>query len=118
MPSDDSDDDAWLDDLDDLDRDELVEQITVDAYGDEGYWSFRQAFEDHIDFPVIASVVGADVNVSEIDFDGDERLGLTAKVQHDGRTWTISLLDVQIDARHRRFVRLVDAYRHWLGIDQ
>jgi hypothetical protein len=49
MPSED-----WLADLDatDHDIDELIEQITVDAYGDEGYWSFRQAFEDHIRFPV------------------------------------------------------------------
>lgn len=43
--------------------DELVEQITVDAYGDEGYWSFRQAFEDHVEFPVLVSVVGTENTV-------------------------------------------------------
>lgn len=48
MPSD--------DDLEDLD--ELVERITVDAYGDEGYWSFLQAFEDEASFPFTASLVG------------------------------------------------------------
>ncbi len=120
MPSDDSDGDAWLHDLDELDRDELIEQITVDAYGDEGYWSFRQAFEDHIKFPMTASVVGAEVSVSEVDFDGDERRGLTAAVQRDHRTWTVSLLDIEIeiDASQHRFARLVDAYRRWLGADR
>ena len=81
MPSEDSADDlGWLDDLDEMDLDDLIEQITVDAYGDEGYWSFRQAFEDHLVFPAPASVVGADVTVTKIDFDGDERRGLTGTV--------------------------------------
>ncbi len=118
MPSDDSDDDAWLHDFDELDRDELIEQITVDAYGDEGYWSFLQAFEDHVQFPATASVVGTEVTVSAIDFDGDERRGLTAAVQRDGRTWTVSLLDIKIDASEHRFARLVDAYRRWLDVDR
>lgn len=64
----------WLEDLDDPERDvdELIAQITVDAYGDEGYWSFRQAFEDHIDFPVRAALVGVEVAVTEIGFDDGE----------------------------------------------
>lgn len=111
-----SDDQGWLD-LDEPDLDDLIEQITVDAYGVEGYWSFRQAFEDHIQFPVAASVVGAEVTVSEVDFDGDERRGLTATVQRDGRAWAVSLIDVESDAGHR-FTRLTNAYRRWLGIDQ
>lgn len=31
---------------DDIELDELIEQISVDAYGDEGYWSFLQALTD------------------------------------------------------------------------
>lgn len=112
-----SDDEGWLD-LDEPDRDELIEQITVDAYGDEGYWSFRQAFEDHVQFPVAASVVGAEVTVSEVDFNGDEHRGLTATVKRDDRTWTVSLLDVEIAEGHQRFTRLVDAYRRWLGVGE
>ncbi len=52
MPSDPAHD-GWLPDIDDpeLDLDDLIEQITVDAYGDEGSWSFRQAFEGHTQFP-------------------------------------------------------------------
>lgn len=66
---------GWLDDLDELDRHELIEQITVDAYGDEAYWSFHQVIGEHVQFPVRASIAGADVTVTEIDFDGDERRG-------------------------------------------
>lgn len=118
MPSEDeADDPGWLDDLDELGLDELIEQITVDAYGDEGYRSFRQAFEDHLTFPVPVSVVGTEVTVTEIDFDGDERRGLTAIVERDGRTWTVSLLDIDIPDDQVRFTRLTCAYRRWLGTD-
>jgi hypothetical protein len=111
--------DDWLEDLDDPDScvDELVAQITVDAYGDEGYWSFRQAFEDHIDFPVGAALVGVEVAVTEISFD-DERRGLTATVQREDHTSTVSLLDVDLVDHQDRLARLTHAYRHWLGLEQ
>jgi hypothetical protein len=115
MPSDD-----WLTDLDDpdLDLDDLIEQVTVDAYGNEGYWSFRQAFEDHIEFPVDATVIGTRATITEIDFDGDERRGLVAKVTRDVRVRNVSLLDVEVPAAHGRFARLTRAYRRWLGLDR
>jgi hypothetical protein len=107
-----SDDD--FDDLDEMDLDELIEHVTVDADGDEGYWSFRQAFEDHVQYPVPASIVGAEVVVTAIDFDGDERRGLVAVVECTGRTWTVSLLDLEIE--QARVSRLTRAYRRWLGM--
>ncbi len=115
MPSDD-----WLPDLEDPDLaiDDLIERITVDAYGDEGYTSFCQAFEDHINFPLPSTVVGTQVEVTEIGFDGDERRGLTATVAHDERRWTVSILDVDVPADEVRFARLTHAYRRWLGLDR
>jgi len=42
--------------------DELIEQITVDAYGaDEQLWAFRQAFEDGVCGPCDALVIGEPV---------------------------------------------------------
>ncbi len=64
-----------------------------------------------------ASVVGTDVTVTEIDFDGNERRGLTAIVERDARTWTVSLLDIENPGDQVRLSRLTDAYRHWLGTD-
>ena len=60
--------------------DKLVNEITVDAYGDdEKLWAFRQAFEDDITLPADGFVIGKPVSVVEIDYDGNERRGLTAK---------------------------------------
>ena len=39
--------------------DDLVEQITLDADGDgEQLWAFRQAFEDDLEVPCAAFVLG------------------------------------------------------------
>ena len=105
------------DDLDEMDLDELIERITIDAYGDEGYWSFLQAFEDHVQYPTAASIVGTEITVTAIDFDGDERRGLVATVERDDRSWTVSLLDIGVADSRTRLARLTDAYRRWLGVD-
>jgi hypothetical protein len=48
----------------------LIEQITVDAYGDvEQLWAFRQAFEDDLTVPCAATIAGAPVTVIKFDFD-------------------------------------------------
>ena len=105
------------DDLEDVENlGELVELITVDAYGDEGYWSFLQVFEDHVSFPFTASLVGAPIVVTAADFDGDERRGLIVTVEREGTKATISLLDLDLAESPAPTGRLVAAYRRWLGI--
>jgi hypothetical protein len=101
---------------DEVSIEELVDQITVDAYGDEGYWSFLQAFDDPTTFPLAVTIVGVPARVTKVDFDGDERRGLTATVARDDHTSTISLLGVELDDRETDAKRLLAAYRHWLGI--
>jgi hypothetical protein len=62
------------------DLDELITKITVDAYGeDEQLWAFRQAFEDDVRLPADGFVIGEPVSVTAIDYDGNERRGLTAR---------------------------------------
>ena len=102
---------------DDRDLDDLIEQITVDAYGDEGYWSFLQALTDDAERPFHGTIADADVRVEAFDFDGNERRGITARVTRDGTTHIVSLLDVHVpdDAAPTAF-RIVAAYRRWLGI--
>lgn len=95
---------------------ELIEQITVDAYGDEGYWSFLQAIEDDVRVPFTASLLGTPVVVTRIDFDGDDRRGLVATVERDGTAATISILDVDFTARGQPGAHIVAAYRRWLRI--
>ena len=95
----------------------LIEQITVDAYGDaEQLWAFRQAFEDDLTVPCAATVAGASLTVIKFDFDGNERRGLTAKCRlHDGSEQTISAADVQLSADDPA-ERYVAAYRKWMGL--
>src|SRR4030042_6641465 len=64
--------------------DRLIDEIIVDAYGDdEQLWAFRQAFEDNVVLPAEAFVVGEPVTVMTIDYDGNERRGLTARCRRE-----------------------------------
>jgi hypothetical protein len=66
--------------LDAASVDELVEEITIDANGeDEQLWAFRQAFEDNVSVPCEATVIGEPVKVMKFDYDGNNRRGLTAR---------------------------------------
>jgi len=48
--------------------DELIERITVDAYGDdEKLWAFRQAYEDDVALPADGFIIVEPVSVVEID---------------------------------------------------
>jgi len=63
---------------------DLIEHIVVDAYGDdEQLWAFRQVMEDEIRLPADAFVMGESVTVLEIDYDGNERRGLTARCRRE-----------------------------------
>ena len=51
--------------------DKLLDGILVDAYGeDEQLWAFRQAFEDEVELPADATVIGENVRITKIDYDG------------------------------------------------
>lgn len=103
---------------DDLARlDELIEEITVDAYGDvEQLWAFRQAFEDKVELPADAYVIGEPVSVVEIDYDGNERRGLTARCRReDGSEHEVAASDV-VFPEGSIGCHYMAAYREWLGL--
>lgn len=97
--------------------DELIEEILVDAYGEyEQLSSFCQAFEDEVRFPLRGRVVGVDVEVTKVDFDGDDRRGLVATCLRGGERHRVSLLDVAPSGPLALGTRrLLDAYRRWSG---
>ncbi|MGD8520720.1 MAG: cytoplasmic protein [Desulfobacterales bacterium] len=97
--------------------DELIEEITVDAYGDdEKLWAFRQAFENNVTLPADGFVIGEPVSVVEIDYDGNERRGLTAKCRRkDGSEHVVAAFDVVLPIRSSGSLYLA-AYRRWLGL--
>ena len=101
----------------DDDIDALIDEVTVDAYGaDEQLWSFRQAFEDLARLPFRATIVGTEVAVTDIDFEGDERRGLVALCERAGESYTVSLIDITPTGPLALETRqLIDAYRRWAG---
>ena len=98
--------------------DRLIDEIIVDAYGDdEQLWAFRQAFEDNVVLPAKAFVVGEPVTVMTIDYDGNERRGLTARCQREeGSEQVIAACDL-IFLEDSAAARYMAAYRKWLGIE-
>lgn len=99
------------------DIDALIAEVIIDAYDEtDQLWSFRQAFEDIARFPFRATVVGAEVTVTEVDFDGDERRGLVALCQRAGESYTVSLIDITpVGPLPLETSRLIAAYRRWAG---
>ena len=98
--------------------DALIAQVVIDAYGeDEQLWSFRQWFEDTAAFPFRATVVGAEVEVIEVDYDGDDRRGLVARCEREGQQHSVSLLDVApTDSISTDTAALLAAYRRWANL--
>lgn len=98
--------------------DELIEEITIDAYGDdEQLWAFRQAFEDALSLPADGFVIGEPVAVVEIDYDGNDRRGLTAKCRRaDSSEHLVGTADVVFPEKSSG-ARYVAAYRKWLGLE-
>ena len=97
---------------------DLVDEITVDAYGDdEQLWAFRQVIEDEVAMPADAFVVGEPVTVIEIDYDGNERRGLTARCRReDGSEHIVSASDL-VFPEGSKGADYMAAYRTWLGIE-
>jgi hypothetical protein len=97
---------------------ELIEEIVVDAYGDdEQLWAFRQVFEDEVAVPADGFVIGEPVAVVEIDYDGNTRCGLTARCRReDGSEHVVAASDV-VFPDGSSGARYVAAYRKWLGLE-
>ncbi len=97
--------------------DQLIEEITTDAYGEgEQLWAFRQAFEDEVDVPCDAELLGEPVQVLKFDFDGNERRGLTAVCRRPGQPkYSVAASELTIPGNSQAALYLA-AYRRWMGI--
>jgi hypothetical protein len=75
---------------------ELLDEILTDAYGDdEQLWALRHAFEDAVTLPADALVIGEPVEVLDIDYNGNSRLGLTARCRRqDGGEHVVAASEV------------------------
>ena len=98
--------------------DDLIEEIIVDAYGeDEQLSAFRQVIEDEVPLPADGFVIGEPVSVVEIDYDGNERRGLTARCRReDGSEHVVAASEVMFP-KGSIGERYIAAYRKWFGLD-
>ncbi len=76
--------------------DQLIKEIIIDAHGDdEQLWAFRQAFEDNVRLPVDGFVIDEPVSVIRVDYDGNERRGMTARFcREDGAEYVVAIPEV------------------------
>jgi Calcium binding len=96
--------------------DELLDDILVDAYGDaEQLTAFEEEFSERARFPFPAQIVGTSVDVVRVEFEGDERRGLTAVCRRHGKLQRVSLADLAPGPVSAETASLVAAYRRWLG---
>jgi hypothetical protein len=96
---------------------ELVDSIVVDAYGtDEQVTAFLTVFDDEVDLPCAAQILGVKIEVVAFDLEGDERRGLVARCRRiGGPTDVVSLADVRFESGTVA-AWLHAAFRTWLGL--
>jgi hypothetical protein len=97
--------------------DQLVEEITTDAYGDdECYGAFQTVLEDELGKECEARVMGEDVMVIGWDY-RNERQGVTAKFRKkDKKMYEAAAWEVEVAAGPPG-ERSMAAYRRWLGME-
>jgi hypothetical protein len=99
--------------LAELDR--LIDDLTVDCYGDEERLTgFLTGAEEALVVGEIATIAGVEISVMAVDSPSDLRRGLTAVCQRNGQRFELSLADIRF-AEASRLGRIADAYRRWLG---
>jgi len=101
----------------DDDLNAIIEDATVDAYDvDEGMSGFEVTFDDQVDLPVRALVIGHRVEVVSIHYSGNEHRGLVARVRSGrrGGEQEVSVLDVTFEKGPEDMI--LAAYRKWLAV--
>lgn len=95
--------------------DELIDDLTVDAYCDEEQLAgFLVGANEALRDGAPASIVGVEVDVVVVDAGPDARTGPTARVQRAGQTYEVAFADVTFDTDSQLGL-IVAAYRRWQG---
>lgn len=99
----------------DRELDLLIDEITIDCYGDdEALMGFENAFDEDARLPCPATVLGQPVELTSIGSRNGRR-ELIATCRRAGHRHHIALLDLTIDiGANPALMRLVAAYRRWL----
>lgn len=95
--------------------DALIEELTVDAYGDEEQLGgFLVGAEQALVRGERATIAGATIELIGVDCGPDVRTGLTARVLRDGTKHEVALADLTFEPTSE-LGAVVAAYRRWQG---
>jgi hypothetical protein len=91
---------------------DLVEEATVDAYGDaEQAAGFFTMMENDLAMPFLTQVLGVDVTVERVDMtDADE---IIAVCKRGAKRQKIPILDLPLPSFPPKGAEWIAAYRHW-----
>jgi hypothetical protein len=93
--------------------DALVEEATVDAYGDdEQLGGFAVMIEDNLEVPFDTTVLGVTVTVQKVT---QSESGIVADCVRDGHHQAISVLDLTLPEPPPKGSEWIAAYRRWAG---
>jgi hypothetical protein len=92
--------------------DELVEEATIDAYGDsEQAVGFYTMIENDLATPFTTEILGAEVTVERIDMtESDE---IVAICRRGAKRQKIPILDLPLPSPPPQGAEWIAAYRHW-----
>lgn len=95
--------------------DALIDELTVDAYGDDEQLSgFLVGADEALATGERAHIVGIEVEVLAVDSGPDCRTGLLARVRRSDAMHDVTLSDLVFDD-DSELGRVVAAYRRWQG---
>ena len=91
--------------------DALVEEATIDAYGDEEQLGgFAVMIEDNLELPFETTVLGVTVTVQAVT---QTDSGIVADCVRDGQHQAIAILDLPLPEPPPVGAEWIAAYRHW-----
>ena len=97
------------------DLDALIEDLTLDAYGEEEQLTgFLTGAEDTLKPPEQATIVGVSVQVISVTTGPDLRRGLLAVCEREGARQEVLLADLRFTPDSELGL-VASAYRRWLG---
>ena len=91
----------------------MIDQATVDAYGDdEQLTGLFTMIDEHLAVPFTTTVLGVEVSVRTVDLTADTIVAVCTRGSHRQR---IDLLDLPLPTPPPDGAAWIDAYRHWAG---
>ena len=92
--------------------DELVEEATVDAYGEsEQTTGFFTMFEEHLELPFTSQLLGIEVTVVDVDI--NDRDDIVAICERGKDRQSLPVLDLLLPEPPPKGWEWIEAYRHW-----